>query len=413
MFRSPTRNTASRGSDNTVVCDTVQCKECKLVVNELLAFVSNKIDTLPETGIIQICLSAYSFDEIESARLIAYKLLAPTKKCMRRRDGSEQKGLQDIIKLIKEYDPDCLPTFVAKNLNKLPPITFDHIDVTTFLKEMSILKSEVANIKATSLNSDKFTSNSDFEYLKQEIEQVKRMLQFNLQTEQSSCERSQRNDSDPKNQKQQQNTSQESVSKKSVKASSVHLFSPCAPDNKTNGTICVESTLRDSYSDPSVTAMKALDTPTNTPSYRDITVNTKFKKPSYISKPENDNFVLVEHRKRKKLVNSSGTAQISTKLRVADLTSAVYVSRVNKSTSADDIREYIKDMGEECVKVELLTQKNETQFTSYKIIVSKNKLDRFLKPDFWPEGIKFRIYRDFIPKGKVEKLNSNKKYNGS
>ncbi|VVD03632.1 unnamed protein product, partial [Leptidea sinapis] len=59
---------------------------------------------------------------------------------MRRRDASEQKGLQDIIKLIKEYDPDCLPTFVAKNLNKLPPITFDHIDVTTFLKEMSILK---------------------------------------------------------------------------------------------------------------------------------------------------------------------------------------------------------------------------------------------------------------------------------
>ncbi|CAG5027635.1 unnamed protein product [Parnassius apollo] len=154
--------------------------KCKVVINELLAFVSNKVDTLPETGIIQICMSAYSADEIENARSVAYKLLASTKKYMRRKEGAEQKCIQDIIKLIKEFDPDCLPIFAAKNLNKLPAVSFDHVDVTTFLKEMTLLKRDVACLKAKQpVISNDVKLSEDIDLIRKEIDDVKKiMLEF-------------------------------------------------------------------------------------------------------------------------------------------------------------------------------------------------------------------------------------------
>ncbi|CAG4983815.1 unnamed protein product [Parnassius apollo] len=117
MLRSPP---ASRDRDKVISDNNVaKCKDCEVVINELLAFVANKVDTLAELGLIQICLSAYSYDDIEFARQTVYKLLAPQKRITRRKEGSEKNSLQEIIKLIKEFEPDCLPVFVAKDLNKL------------------------------------------------------------------------------------------------------------------------------------------------------------------------------------------------------------------------------------------------------------------------------------------------------
>ncbi|CAG4953939.1 unnamed protein product [Colias eurytheme] len=177
MLRSPTPETARGKNNSTVPNSDIQCSQCCVVINELLSFISNKVDTLPETAIIQICTSAYGYEEIEAARTIVYKLLTPSKKLMRRKEGSEQKSLQEIIKLIKETEPESLPCFVAKNLNKLPPVTFDHIDVTTFLKEMTLLKNDVANMKAkTTCLKESSKQNADIEYLRQDIVEVKRMI---------------------------------------------------------------------------------------------------------------------------------------------------------------------------------------------------------------------------------------------
>lgn len=156
------------------MCES-RCTQCKVVINELLAFVSNKVDPIPETGIIQICLSAYTSEEIETARSIANKLMAPTKKFKRRKEGGEQKSVQDIIKLIKEFEPDCLPMFVAKNLNKLPAVSFFHIDIVSFLKEMTLLRNDVACLKAKPAVTNQGAS-SDIDAIKNEIDDVKKML---------------------------------------------------------------------------------------------------------------------------------------------------------------------------------------------------------------------------------------------
>ncbi|XP_063382111.1 uncharacterized protein LOC134668602 [Cydia fagiglandana] len=61
--------------------------------------------------------------------------------------GKEQRDVEDILKVFKRTDPEKIPLFVAHDLNKLPPITFDHVDVTRLLRDLLLLKSEIDNIK--------------------------------------------------------------------------------------------------------------------------------------------------------------------------------------------------------------------------------------------------------------------------
>ncbi|KAJ2947640.1 hypothetical protein O0L34_g17443 [Tuta absoluta] len=89
------------------------------------------------------------------------------------RAGSEKAILQEVIKTIKEYDPRNLPKFVAQNLNKLPPVTFDNIDVTTFLKEMALLKQDIANLRT---NTGESNSSADIVLVKKDLDEVKILL---------------------------------------------------------------------------------------------------------------------------------------------------------------------------------------------------------------------------------------------
>lgn len=89
-----------------------------------------------------------------------------------------------------------------------------------------------------------------------------------------------------------------------------------------------------------------------------------------------------------------GSAKLNSKLQVAELPVSIYVSRLSKATTAKNIKEHIVDMGEVCLDVQLLAQKNETSFNSFKVIIPKNKINVFLANNFWPEGIKYRLFRE-------------------
>ncbi|CAG4938183.1 unnamed protein product [Parnassius apollo] len=121
MLRSPP---ASRDRDKVIISDNsvAKCKDCEVVINELLAFVANKVDTLAELGLIQICLSAYSYDDIEFARQTVYKLLAPQKRITRR---------YGVIKKNR-----CLRTSSNPYSSSLESLKKDLADVKLALKEL-------------------------------------------------------------------------------------------------------------------------------------------------------------------------------------------------------------------------------------------------------------------------------------
>ncbi|CAH0407162.1 unnamed protein product [Chilo suppressalis] len=116
----------------------------QLIANELLAFIENAIDTMDEISILQIC--NFKEDEVCSGKALIFRSVGKTDQMpSRRRDGTA-KSLQNIVTLLKELDPDDVPTFVSKELHKLPPVTLDHVDVTRLLKDINFLKTNLADV---------------------------------------------------------------------------------------------------------------------------------------------------------------------------------------------------------------------------------------------------------------------------
>ncbi|VVD00258.1 unnamed protein product [Leptidea sinapis] len=80
-----------------------------------------------------------------------------TRITTRKGDSRSVKNVQDIIRMLKEIDPDRLPIFVARDLHKIPPVTFDHLDVTKILKELTSLRTEVTQMKLNTIAKSEIT----------------------------------------------------------------------------------------------------------------------------------------------------------------------------------------------------------------------------------------------------------------
>ncbi|CAG9129742.1 unnamed protein product [Plutella xylostella] len=106
-------------------------------------------------------------DEIKKSKMLFESV--PTKKppINRKNKGKEQRDLEDIVCLLRSVQTDQIPIFVARHLEKLPPVTFDHLDCTKLLKDLVKLQSEVSTIK------DTYATVSQLEAVKTELHQMK------------------------------------------------------------------------------------------------------------------------------------------------------------------------------------------------------------------------------------------------
>lgn len=127
-----------------------KCDSCNVVISEVLAFIQNKLEVMDEVSMTRICTSSFTTEEIVTAKNLLFECVKSTKKkIQRKKEGKAQRDLEDIMALFKELDPDEFPVFVAKNLNLLPPITFDHVDCTRILKDLLVMQKDIASIKET------------------------------------------------------------------------------------------------------------------------------------------------------------------------------------------------------------------------------------------------------------------------
>lgn len=117
------------------------------MINEVFAFISNKIDVIKEDATTQICTSAFSDLEIETAKELLFESLpAARSKKIRKGTGKPRRDIDDIITLMKEGDPESLPIFVARDLHRLPLVYFDYVGTTRFFKDILILQQDVQEI---------------------------------------------------------------------------------------------------------------------------------------------------------------------------------------------------------------------------------------------------------------------------
>ena len=129
--------------------NVVQCIHCKIVINEVLAFICNKMDVMDEESISRICTTAFSEEEIVNAKNLLFdSVTAKQRKKIRKRQGKTLRNIEDIVYLLKETDPEEIPIFVARDLQKLPPVHFDHVDVTRLLKDIVKMRNDIDRISA-------------------------------------------------------------------------------------------------------------------------------------------------------------------------------------------------------------------------------------------------------------------------
>ncbi|XP_063365889.1 uncharacterized protein LOC134654355 [Cydia amplana] len=130
--------------------NVIKCKSCNIVICEVLAFIQNKQNVMDAESLVRLCTSAFSQKEIEDAKSLLFDSLSTKeKKVLRKNAGKTMRDLNDVISIFRKTDPEELPTFVARDLHRLPPLTFDHIDCTRILKDIIILKNEISSIKNT------------------------------------------------------------------------------------------------------------------------------------------------------------------------------------------------------------------------------------------------------------------------
>ena len=146
MLCKDCKKTRFAKNDETNV-KTATCRNEQIIVDEMLCFVSNKLDILKEDVIVQLCLQHFSDCDIDDSKRRLFKSCnAESKLKGHRGNGKARKNIEDVISLLLELGGN-IPTFVAKDLNKLPPLTFDAVDLTTLLNSISKTKAEVDQLK--------------------------------------------------------------------------------------------------------------------------------------------------------------------------------------------------------------------------------------------------------------------------
>ncbi|KAJ2953868.1 hypothetical protein O0L34_g1496 [Tuta absoluta] len=151
--------------------NVVKCTQCNIVINEVLAFICNKCDVMDEESICRICSSAFSNEDIVTAKKLLFESVPSDTKIKKRKgSGKVQRNIEDIVCFLKSCDPTktSIPVFVARDLEKLPPVLFDHVDVTRLLKDVVKVQSEISQIK------EEYATFASVEDLKRDLESLKK-----------------------------------------------------------------------------------------------------------------------------------------------------------------------------------------------------------------------------------------------
>ncbi|XP_045774235.1 uncharacterized protein LOC123873434 [Maniola jurtina] len=381
-----------------------------IIINEFLTFVQNKLDILDEQSITQICSTNFTDAEIEAGKSILYNSCGDKVRHVQRKgEDKKKRNIKDVIRLLKEVDPDAQPNFVAKDINRLPPVSFDHVDVTRLLKDMTGMKNELSEFQ-TKMSAELAEIRNSV------VEQIQKL---NMTTPKK------RNSSliplTPPSLVSAQEPTLATTARSSITPNyrnNVHKrVSPTSP-SKSLPLVAVPPPARTHAPCTEVA---------HTPTYRDIVFKTARPRQAnsarmarvtsgqssvsadaepVIARPassyketmpddKNASFTVVVNKfKTRKLRNMRGTSDTQCKIQVADTQCSIYISRAQKSVSVDNILEHIADMGEECISVEQLKQRNETSFNSFKVTIPTRKLDIFLDGKFWPAGLVYRRYKE-------------------
>lgn len=402
-------------------CSIVKCNGCKIVINELLAFVQNKCDVMDAEGIVRLCLSSFTVAEVDMAKKLLFESIKPNIRLCKKGSKAE-RNLHDIVAVLKVSEPDAIPIFVARDLQKLPPLTFDHIDVTRVLKDLLFVQNEIKKINSTYVTKEEFyktknlhtniphsdnvlsnyqdcnsdSRNINFKrggYVLHEDAEDSPLAHRSRAVESSNRSRRPSHSSTSGSCNEAISLAQESTT---LPLGEVHVEAPTAVSpRKMRPTAIVRDEWRGGNSVTCGTGRSFANVARTDIEKSNLEWKTVNKRKKY----------------KYKYIGQRGKAVIDqeVKFKAAEINVPLFINRVDKNTSQMDVREYIVSRTGVEVQLEKIISKHHKDYDAYKIFVPRHKLDIFLDGSLWPEGI---IYRRFIEyrsrpyKGMNEKNNN-------
>lgn len=372
--------------------NTLKCVNCNIVICELLSFIQNKIDVIDNESLIRICVSAFREEDVVSAKELLFSSLKTNqKKISRRKEGKKQRDLEDIICVFKVTEPDLMPIFVARDLQKLPPVTFDHVDVTKLLKDLLIVRAEINEIKGN------YATVHQLDELKTELGSSRlpaSLLTCNINTNKRGGYLL---DSGPVG-LPPDNTAMtgSSNSERAESPKYRSLAHTYTEGDKLSAHAPVNSTLLENEMCTEIesTVCHAELKQTMKPTMAETVRNGEWRP---LMKPTDEWITVQKRRYRNRFAGRTGkaTTNMSEKFKAADMTVPLFISNVNKETAVEDICQYIKKKTEQVVSLEKITMKTEKPYNAFKLLVNKSKLETFLDDQMWPDGITFRRFIHF------------------
>ncbi|KAI5633353.1 hypothetical protein NE865_13962 [Phthorimaea operculella] len=344
-----------------------------------------------------IVSSNFRSDEVDRSKEVLSDILGKSLP-NRKGDKKVRRTVEDIISAIKNAEPNSLPTFAAKDLHRLPPVSFDYVDVTKILKDINGFREELGLFKT------RFTEVKVTQQLQEDITTIRQLVeaQTPVKVDEGSANKGleENNSVIP--------TGDSSLTKETYAKRASSSFTRGTRDSLTQLT-------QQGSRQPALSGVgsggaagsgtcsgegsRALVPKSVGSKGASIQKSKKKKKKKLtaadkVDKVDNDGYTTVSYRKNK-LTCKRGTAPLtSEKIKVLPQVVDIFVSRLHPDVQASGLEEFLVEKGERPLSVQSLGIPSSTKkFSSFKVTFLKEQSDTVLSDTFWPQNIEFRLFQ--------------------
>ncbi|KAI8496677.1 ATP-binding cassette sub- A member 5 [Branchiostoma belcheri] len=329
------------------------------------------MDVLPADIVSKLCTETYQDEEIEAAKRLLFDTCKPDERYKKRQGVNKSTAnMADILRVMHSTDPECLPTFVLATL-RLPAVTFDHVDITTCLQELQIVRQEMKLIRTCSIDSVKVQA--ELMSLRTEIAHLRNRLDSTPPTAPAPSKASFAEVVLATHQP----PTVHSIGKLTSEADCVPVEAQAGASNTVPKPRYVGTTHKQADKGP-------VRQPSRSPQRRPASRDPK--------DPSPDGFHLVQRRKpRSRAV--VGTATSSSLSAAKSRPAEIFVTRLKPDTQLCDLEKFLDDnLSEKCSVSCTKLKTRYDGYSSFCIVVDKNAVPELLSPSFWPCGILVRRF---------------------
>lgn len=397
----------------------------------MLSYIQNKVSVIDEDTLIRICVSSFTKEEIEKSKSLLFDSIPTAEKLKKRKNkGKEERDMGDIVNLFKTTGPDQIPIFCARNLEKLPPVLFDHLDCTKLLKDLLRVKNdlkmiqlsyvtqnELKDLKSELLSNMRYDSILPASVCKVNNKRGGWVLDsgpVGLSHINTSMDESTTDNGEILDQKVSSQQYRDILTSDISNCASIELQTPnvCCEDSET---MCKSTATAVSNSQPVMVTSQQQQNSEKTCNNGVAMLTTDkrdqgivFRRSDVLSADSrpvhNDELVdkegwqKVKSRKVSKyrFLGTSGINRDSEgKFKAAESMVPIFITKIHKETTDTDIKSYVYKNTQEHISLEKVSFKHERNYNAYKFFVKEHKVPMFLENKLWPQGIIFRKFVNY------------------